>query len=79
MQTRTQTTNGEYESIEYDYFSPVEYERLMYWYAGGGGLGIGPPGNIRAIKTDKDNHSGEVLKAGLCVHVRNTTFKLIPA
>lgn len=65
--------------MDYVYFSPVVYQRVMYWHAGSGSLGIGPPDGIRSTWTDKDNHSGEILEAGYCVYVRNTTFKIIPA
>lgn len=72
-----QTKDADYEYISYHYFPPVGYQRNMYWRAGNGRIGVGPPGQVTLKMTNTENGTGEELHSGLGVLVMETTFKLL--
>ncbi|KAF1992733.1 hypothetical protein P154DRAFT_408736, partial [Amniculicola lignicola CBS 123094] len=71
-----QTNNGEYKFITYHTFRAVDYNRIMFWTAGSGRIGVGVR-QITSQNTNIDNTEGVDLPRGQSVVVMDTNFKLV--
>ncbi|KAF2177298.1 hypothetical protein K469DRAFT_603879, partial [Zopfia rhizophila CBS 207.26] len=71
-----QTNNGDYEFLDYHTFKAVDYDRLMWWTAGSGRIGVGVR-ELTSQNTDVDTEKGVLLPRGRGVLVVETNFKLI--
>lgn len=74
MPEKDQTTNGDYEYINYHTFEAVDYDRSMSWEAGDGMVHVGVK-VMKPQKTDVDNNNITLLE-GQSVIVYRMKFKL---
>ncbi|KFY65435.1 hypothetical protein V496_02559 [Pseudogymnoascus sp. VKM F-4515 (FW-2607)] len=77
MPELNQTSNGDFEPIDYHVFKPAGHDRYMEWEAGDGRVAAGVE-VLTPQKTDAKTEAPVLLPTGQSVLVMNMKFKLVP-